>query len=758
MQIAQSNFREEIPKLHPLTSLYAEYWQEQKRRCIEGYWVGGYWMPPKLYFYINFGTILLKENENDKVRKFGSPRLSDKEWMIFRDITEARGFSGFERDDLYSCNKLLLQELTIEELPESCISSNGKKKTYVPTQEYLWMQHPDNMGKALYENEAENYILMGARGFGKSYSVAGIIAHEFLFDGMTTYDRTIAPPSIDIVVGAGHSNFSGDLLKKVKVILDKLPGEQEVMGRVYPAPFSKKTMGSLSPSSTLTAKYNMRLGNQWKTMGSLSSIKHVSYADNPFAAQGGRNTLMIYEEVGMHSNILECLEASVENMIIEGRKYGTAILLGTGGDMEGGGTIGAKKIFYNPARYDALAFDDHYEKKGRIGRFIGAQYNLREYKDEFGFTDLDKAKERLLKNRQLLENKKGSEAALTKEIVNKPIVPSEMFLAENSNLLPAAEAARRLSELETGNLYRLTEKVVDLYFDPEANATYGVNYVIDVKGTKKPLTSYISKDNKKGEGREGAIVIYEFPSTIGGIVPHEGYVIGHDPYRNDTETGESLASIFVVKTAKFFDEIGHDEIVAEYVGRPYEGMDKVNEILYKLSLFYGEAKIYFENEVGNTKDYFEKIKRLDLLATKPTSLFTTTASYHRAPTVEYGYPMSNRFIKNKGISYLRDWLLAPRASDGKRNIDLIMSRALLEEIVFFNYEGNFDRVMGLMGAVFGLAQLSRSMEESLNLPGRREEYKHLNDIFNNKKIFNNAAHNSGISSTEDVYERKIGLW
>ena len=43
---------QEIPIYHPATSLYLEYWREQKRRCIEGYWQSGYWMPPKLFFML----------------------------------------------------------------------------------------------------------------------------------------------------------------------------------------------------------------------------------------------------------------------------------------------------------------------------------------------------------------------------------------------------------------------------------------------------------------------------------------------------------------------------------------------------------------------------------------------------------------------------------------------------------------------------------------------------------------------------------
>ena len=77
----------EVPKLHPESAAYSKFWRIQKKRCIEGLWsiddknkkvalenniegellsYSGGWrfMPGNLYFYVNFGTILHKE-END---------------------------------------------------------------------------------------------------------------------------------------------------------------------------------------------------------------------------------------------------------------------------------------------------------------------------------------------------------------------------------------------------------------------------------------------------------------------------------------------------------------------------------------------------------------------------------------------------------------------------------------------------------------------------------------------------------------------
>lgn len=130
-----------------------------------------------------------------------------------------------------------------------------------------------------------------------------------------------------------------------------------------------------------------------------------------------------------------------------------------------------------------------------------------------------------------------------------------------------------------------------------------------------------------------------------------------------------------MKTKKYFNKIGHDEIVAMYVGRPYEGRHIVNENLHKLSKFYGNAKIYFENVRGNTKEYFEKVKALHLLAKQPQTVLTKKASYeHTGRNIIYGYPISNAKMKMEGLQYVRDWLLEERSSeDGKilRNLDRI---------------------------------------------------------------------------------------
>jgi len=63
-------------------------------------------MPPKLYFYANYGTIY-RNIKGAKAKLPARPRIRDIEWMVHYNYLEARGFSGFADDPDYSCNNYL---------------------------------------------------------------------------------------------------------------------------------------------------------------------------------------------------------------------------------------------------------------------------------------------------------------------------------------------------------------------------------------------------------------------------------------------------------------------------------------------------------------------------------------------------------------------------------------------------------------------------------------------------------------------------
>ena len=583
------------------------------------------------------------------------------------------------------------------------------------------------------DNESKLFLVNDFIVTHNSYIAGNITLHEWLFDGLTRYiPANQVNTAADIIMGAFDAKYSGETLDKAKIGLDKLPGGYETYEFKYPAPFTKKYTGSWGPSKSITAQYKKKVKGTWEDVGTKSTIRHRTFKDNPFAGQGSRNGLIMCEEIGMWPNFLECFAAMVDNQKDGSLKFGSTFMWGTGGSMDQG-IVPALDIFYNPQKYDCIVFEDIWENKGEICFFMPAYLALNNTKDTSGKTLMGLALSEIHTERDKLAGNKGSKDRLQREMQYRPIKPSEMFLTKTGNYFPIVEMKERLALLDSKIKPEDWQKKVQLYFDP--NTKGGVRYEID---TTNSLTA-IDKYPWHGPSKDGCVVIYEFPITDkGGVVPKDLYLIGHDPIATDSVTGESFAATYVIKTKKYWNTYGHDEIVAAYVSRPYDGRGPINENLLKLSMLYGNAIIYFENMVGNVKEYFEKMKRLDLLARQPTTVFNKKASFDgKGQAVVYGYPMSNRKIKMDAVQYVRDWLLEERGQeDGRivRNLDRIWDKALLQELIAFDLDGNFDRVMGLMGCIIGMNETHNQYQNSIEAASRDYNSNSLSFLISNRLI------------------------
>jgi len=717
MRPDNSNYLVTIPSYHPNSQEYKIFWSEQIRRCIVGYWSNGYYMPPALYFYANLATIKLNKGRS-QAKSYARPTLRDLEWDVFSYLFEAKGFSGFLEDTEYTCCHEVLENYSLDyyssKLPHTLF--NGILKKYIHPRDYLVSPHP-HFDTPLYDNQVSNFMLMGSRNLGKSYMIgAGLIAYTFLFDNRL--NLTAPRASTEILVGSVVSDKSADLLNKARDCMNLLPGKYDSNNLNSPSPLSKAYVGSFALNSEVIS--GRRVKNT--IVGSNSTIKHRSFNENSFAAQGTRPSILIVEECGLVPNLLDIHNNTVDNLRDGLRKTGSLIMLGTGGDMEKG-SIPASQMFFEPDKYNILKFPNIYEESSsEIGYFIPAYLSLNEYKDENGITDVPTAKQALLDERKRLQQ--GSPDALNKAIQYKPFTPSEMFLSRKANIFPSAELSSSLRRLM---LAPATPIEVTLFFDP-TSPYQGVNY--DLNPHAVPLKTFPTTS----ESRDGSITIYELPSLFGSHTPKDAYIIGHDPIKEDSPTGPSLATIYVMKTSAYFSSNGHHEIVASFIGRPYEGKNAINDILHKLSLFYGNATIYFEAQVGNVKDYFERIGRLDLLASQPNTIFQRKAGYNTAPSTTYGYPMSNEKIKWEAVQYLRNFLLETH-HDNYLNLDVIPDPGLLQELLAFSMDkGNYDRVMGFIGCIVGLQELH-------NLSVRRSKVDPvINSQFNklNSRLFSNV--------------------
>ena len=113
-----------------------------------------------------------------------------------------------------------------------------------------------------------------------------------------------------------------------------------------------------------------------------------------------------------------------------------------------------------------------------------------------------------------------------------------------------------------------------------------------------------------------------------------------------------------------------------------------------------------ENEVTEVVSYFRRRKKLKLLAAQPDAVISKNIKNSTVSRV-YGIHMVDK-LKDAGEKYLKAWLLTERDTDefGKKilNLDTITDIGLLQELIAYNRNGNFDRVMAFMMIMFQLEE------------------------------------------------------
>jgi hypothetical protein len=369
-------------------------------------------------------------------------------------------------------------------------------------------------------------------------------------------------------------------------------------------------------------------------------------------------------------------------------KFGSCMYLGTGGDMEGGGTVDARDMFYNPEVYDMISFKDVWEDKGNISYFVPAYRGLNQFKDQDGNTLEQPAKAYLSKFREKLKKGKNARSALDAELQNRPLVPSEVFLTRTGNLFPVADLLNRLAELEVSNRERNHDYIGDLYLDA---TTKKVLWKPNAK--LKPVYDFPVRST---EDITGCVLIFEMPyEDSQGQIPYGMYLAGTDPYDHDESTTSSLGSTIIINKLT-------NRIVAEYTGRP-ETANKYYENVRRLLKFYN-AKCLYENERKGLFQYLEHKHETYLLADQPEIIKDVVQK--SKVSRQKGMHMSKP-LKSYGEELIKMWLLEPYEKDGLLNLHKIRSVALLKELIAYNEYGNFDRVMALMMVMYHLEEVKK---------------------------------------------------
>lgn len=639
---------------------WMEYWEEQLKRCKEGYEVDGERITGHHYMYLNFCQIQI-------VQKVEGSKAS-KKYTTFPDFWDG------DYDYFWSLE----------------IARNGILKENLERLKLKVKPHPDHLGGGYH------MIVGKSRRKGYSYKNGAICANYYNTERKA-----------QVIIGASEKKF---LYPKgtMGMTSDYLNFLNEHTGW-------RKSRDYVDKQDHKKASYKKKVNGTDIEAGYQSEVFALSFKDNPDAARGKDGIVVLLEEAGAFPNMKDSYAAIFPALTAGSYITGQIIIFGTGGDMESG-TVDFADMFYDPETYQLMPFiniwDDDAENS-TCGFFHPVTWNLEGFYDEQGNSDIEGATEFEMERRQKKLKSSSGSTAYQKHIQEFPFKPSEAFLTVSTNDFPIVELRNQLNKVIREKLMLIKGTPVELGRDSKSGkivATPDLNHKL------RPIVHYKVKESDL----TGCPIIYEFPNNP----PRGLFKIGYDPYRQDQTTGPSLAAIYVYKTVQKGD-FTKNQIVASYVGRP-QTTDTVNRTAEMLAELYN-AEIMYENEVPDVKKYFEKKKKLHLLAAQPDGVINKNIKNSKVARI-YGCHMNEK-LKDAGAKYIKQWLLTERDFDehgtALLNLDYIYDIGLLEELILYNKKGNFDRVMALMQLMFQIEE-----DEEGKVYEKGQENQNAKDLLN----------------------------
>ena len=603
-----------------------------------------------------------------------------KEYYEFWDEEKNRCLYGYTIDDIhvtgfhyFYLNYCPIDRAVDEVLPDGTTQAK-RERTFPRFYDGDW-EYFQEIDKARGTNK--HMIVLKARRKGYSYKAGSMLARNYFF--VKNSKNFVFAASKEFLIGDGLLSKAWDFLAFID---DHTAWSQPRL--------KDREMHKMSG-------YKKKVNGLEIEMGMKSQIMGVSLKDNPDKVRGKAGELVFFEEAGSFPGLLKAWEVTMPTMRQGAKTLGMMVAFGTGGT-EGSDFEAMEEIFYNPAAYDCMDYDNIWDEGAigtKCGYFIPIQKNLDGFIDDDGNSLEEKA---VNYEEQMRDKKKGAADAksLDQYIAEHPFSPQEATLRVTANLFDVASLQEQYNSVKARNLQAIGT-IGKFYYGKDGD----IKFTPD--GDIKQIIKY---PHRKDDDTTGGVVIYEAPyRNAQGQVPLNMYVICHDPYgQNQSADSTSLGAAYVLKRPNNISQ-PDDIIVASYVGRPLT-QDEYNKNLFMLADYYG-CKIGFENDRGEVIAYAKRHRKLHRLQEEFEMLDKKDL---RSKTVkrQYGMHMTEA-RKRQGEIYIRDWLNTNRSTDDKGNQTLnlhkIYDPALLLELIKFNHKGNFDRVMAFMIGMYHTREL-----------------------------------------------------
>jgi hypothetical protein len=526
--------------------------------------------------------------------------------------------------------------------------------------------------------EKKGLIILGIRRFAKSVLEASYVAHGATFD----------ENSQNIISGLNAPD--------IKLITDKIDKGLNYLPEAWRW---QRVEDNWAKQVTLGIK--TRGGERIPFSQIL--IRNLDEGNNEEAIAGTKPRRLIIDEIGKGS-FLRGLQAAIPGFTTP---YGwgcSPILTGTGGDMKK--FMDAKSLMFDVANYNFLEYNNSKDEARIHGLFISHKFrmeakeesSLGEYLNEPVDSELynvkmlvsNEEKATKITNDNLDRLKKaGDRVAYLKEKMYYPQEVDDIFLNEDSNIFDIEGAKRQKSRLLQEER---TGTPVVLYDDGD-----GIKHEFT---DKMPITNFPLKNTDQ---KDAPIVIYEFPVSN---PPYGLYVAGVDPYRQGKSAySTSLGAVYIYKRMHAISgEKYQDMFVASYCARPdkKEVWDEQARMLIK----YFNARALCENDEISFIDYMIAKGDAHYLEKQPDWLkdIVPNTTVRR----DYGIHRSSEkirdFLHNCLKKYTEETLLKETDEEGNvtketKGMAKIFDPVLLEEMIQYNEDGNFDRIIAAELAV-----------------------------------------------------------
>jgi hypothetical protein len=426
-------------------------------------------------------------------------------------------------------------------------------------------------------------------------------------------------------------------------------------------------------------------------------IRNLDEGNNEEAIAGTKPRKLIIDEIGKGS-FLRGLQAAVPGFTTPFGWGCSPILTGTGGDMKK--FMDAKSLMFDVDNYNFLTYNNEDDSKRVHGLFISNKYRMEakeastlgDYLNSPKNSDLynvnmqvsNEEKANQITNDNLERLKKaGDRIAFLKEKMYYPQKVDDIFLNEDTNIFDIEAAKRQKIRLQ---LQDKTGTPVILHSDE--------GRIYHEFTDKLPITNFPLKPT---DLKDAPVIIYEFPIDN---PPYGLYVAGVDPYRQgQAKYSTSLGSVYIYK--RMHDITGEkyqDMFVASYCARPdkKETWEEQSRLLIK----YYNARTLCENDDISFIEYMKSKGDAHYLEKQPAWLQEVIPN----TTVkrEYGIHRSARkiidYLHTCLKKYSEEAIYVEKDDDGNIikeviGFSKILDPMLLEEMIQYNDEGNFDRII-----------------------------------------------------------------